>query len=69
MAGENNDADIAALEKKQAKEEKVGIRRRMEDAPPIGMGDDGKLITVEKDAPPWKPKVVDADGNEVNLDD
>ena len=40
----------------------------LEDAP-IGVLDDGKINLVDKDAPPWKPKVIDADGNEVDLDE
>lgn len=36
----------------------------LEDAP-IGVLDDGKVNIVDKDAPPWRPKIVDADGNEI----
>jgi hypothetical protein len=38
-----------------------------EDAP-IGIVD-GQVITVEKDAPPWKPTIVDDAGNVVELGD
>lgn len=65
----DTDKSYKAFEKKQAKAEKVGARRRIEDSPPPGMGTDGKLNVVAKDAPVWKPKVVDEDGNEVDLDD
>lgn len=67
MANDND--DFATFEKQQSKEQKKGIRRRIEDAPPPGMGPDGKLNVIEKDAPAWKPKVVDENGNEVSLDD
>lgn len=35
---------------------------------PIGMVD-GKLNVVDKDSPPFKPKVFDEDGNEVDPDE
>lgn len=47
------------------KEPKVGTIDREQHG--IGMLD-GKLNVVEKDAPAWKPKVFDADGNEVDPD-
>jgi hypothetical protein len=68
MAGEDDGLDMEAFERQQTKEQKKGIRRRIEDAPPPGMSDDGTLNVVEKDAPAWKPKIVDADGNEVEMD-
>lgn len=37
------------------------------DAGGIGMLDGG-LNIVEKDSPAWKPKVFDADGNEIDPD-
>lgn len=40
----------------------------LEDAP-IGVLDDGKINVIDKDAPPFKPKIVDDDGNEVEMDD
>lgn len=32
---------------------------------PIGLGPDGKVLVVDKDAPPFEPKIVDDDGNEI----
>lgn len=36
---------------------------------PIGAGPDGGLVVVQKDDPPFKVKVVDDDGNEVEMED
>lgn len=33
---------------------------------PIGIVD-GQVVTVDKDAPPWKPTIVDDEGNPVEL--
>lgn len=38
----------------------------LEDAP-IGVDADGGIVTVDKDAPPSKIKVVDDEGNEVEM--
>ena len=38
------------------------------DDAPIGMLD-GKLNVVDKDSPPFKPKVFDENGNEVDPDE
>lgn len=37
-----------------------------EDDAPIGIVGD-QVISVEKDAPPWKPTIVDDEGNPVEL--
>lgn len=37
-----------------------------DDDTPIGMSADGGLNIVNPDDPPWKPKVLDADGNEID---
>lgn len=39
-----------------------------DDDSPIGMSADGKLNIVDPDSPPWKPKVLDKDGNEIDPD-
>lgn len=36
---------------------------------PIGMLPDGKLNIVERDAPPFKPTIVDDDGNVIEEGD
>jgi hypothetical protein len=36
---------------------------------PIGLGPDGKILVVNRDDPPFRPTVVDDDGNEVEMDD
>lgn len=36
---------------------------------PIGVLDDGKISVVERDSPPFKIKVVDDEGNEVEVAD
>lgn len=36
---------------------------------PIGAGPDGEIVVVQKDDPPFKVKVVDDDGNEVEMED
>ena len=50
-----------------AKEPKTGTIDLTSNAAPIGMLD-GQLNVVDKDTPAWKPKVFDADGNEVDPD-
>ena len=35
---------------------------------PIGASPDGGLNIVDKDSPPFKPKVFDEDGNEIDPD-
>lgn len=39
-----------------------------DDSSPIGVNDDGTLNVVDPDAPPWRPRIIDKDGNEVDPD-
>jgi hypothetical protein len=32
---------------------------------PIGAGPDGEVVLVNRDDPPFKPKIVDDEGNEI----
>jgi hypothetical protein len=36
---------------------------------PIGLGPDGKILIVNADDPPFRPTVVDEDGNVVEIGD
>ena len=49
-----------------SKEPKKIDTSTLEDAP-IGVLDDGEINFVKKDDPPFKPKIVDDDGNEVEM--
>jgi hypothetical protein len=41
---------------------------RNEQAPPIGINDDGKLNIVDKHAVPWKTSVIDNNENQVEVE-
>lgn len=58
------------MTKEQTKIEELteGASIMTDDDWPIGMLENGQLNIVDKDAPPWKPKVVDEDGNDVDPD-
>lgn len=47
------------FDKKLAEEEQKGRARRLDDAPPIGFGQDGKPLVVKPGAPPYQPEVLE----------
>lgn len=56
------------MAKEPAKAAKIAGSMTNDDTP-IGMSADGKgLNIVDADAPPFKPKVFDAEGNEIDPD-
>jgi hypothetical protein len=50
-----------------AKEPKSGSGM-LDDESGIGVGVDGKPLVVDKDAPPFKPTIVDDEGNVIEGD-
>ena len=52
---------------KQPKKLANKIGTMTDDESGIGMLPDGKLNVVDRDAPPFKPKIVDDEGNEVEI--
>lgn len=54
--------------KKKTREPAKSTGTMTKDDTPIGMLPDGTLNVIDPSAPRWKPKVLDADGNEVDPD-